>query len=57
MALKAINPNVKLLAAVGGWNHGSETFSQMASTDETRYNFAVNVASFLTKWGFDGEKS
>jgi chitinase len=53
--LKKINPNVKLMAAFGGWNAGSEVFSSMASNDYSRYNFAVNAASFLAKWGFDGE--
>lgn len=54
IGLKAINPNVKLLAAVGGWNQGSENFSQMASAEFTRHAFAINAASFLLKWGFDG---
>jgi chitinase len=52
--LKSINPDVKLMAAFGGWNAGSEVFSSLASNEYSRYNFAVNIASFLSKWGFDG---
>jgi GH18 family chitinase len=44
------------MAAFGGWNAGSETFSQMASNENTRNAFAMNAASFLFKWGFDGER-
>lgn len=56
MKLKSINPDVKLIAAVGGWNQGSTVFSQIASSEATRNAFAFNVVNFLVKHGFDGNK-
>lgn len=56
MKLKSINPDVKLLAAVGGWNQGSEVFSQIASDETTRNAFAISAADFLLKHEFDGNK-
>lgn len=44
------------MAAFGGWNAGSEVFSQMAAHENSRSAFALNAASFLLKWGFDGKK-
>jgi GH18 family chitinase len=30
--LKTVNPDLKILLAIGGWNHGSEPFTDMVST-------------------------
>lgn len=54
MKLKSINPDVKLLAAVGGFDQGSTNFSQIAAEERTRNAFATNAENFLLKHGFDG---
>ncbi|CAO1336600.1 unnamed protein product [Diamesa serratosioi] len=54
IALKSQNPNVKLMAAVGGWNMGSAVFSQLASNAISRANFAKNTVAFLRLHKFDG---
>ncbi|XP_063982353.1 chitinase-3-like protein 1 [Diachasmimorpha longicaudata] len=53
-ALRKKNPSVKTLIAIGGWNEGSSTYSQMASKPESREKFADDVVKFVRKWGFDG---
>lgn len=52
--LKHQNPNLKVLLAIGGWNEGSEKYSNMARTAENRKKFIDSVIPFLQKQGFDG---
>ncbi len=54
VALKEINPELKVMLAVGGWNHGSGPFSKMANDDTKRANFVRNTVSYLLKHKFDG---
>jgi chitinase len=54
VALKKINKQLKVLVAVGGWNHGSMAFSNMAGDDAKRRNFVVKTIEFLKKNKFDG---
>lgn len=54
IALKQQNPDLKVLLAVGGWNHAAAPFTQMVSTEKSRAEFAENSANFLKKYGFDG---
>lgn len=51
--LKAKHPHLKTLIAVGGWTC-SDAFSDMALTAASRRKFAVSVAHFVKKYGFDG---
>ena len=52
--LKAANPALKTMIAVGGWTL-SGSFSDVASTAEGRANFADSAAAFLQKYTmFDG---
>jgi chitinase len=51
--LKKINPDLKILISVGGWNW-SGRFSDMAVTEENRAKFAESCVEFITKYGLDG---
>ena len=52
--LKQINPNLKTLLAVGGWNMGSKPFSDMSRDEHHRMTFVNSTIKFLRKWKFDG---
>ncbi|CAF2630318.1 unnamed protein product [Rotaria sp. Silwood2] len=54
LALKEKNPDLKVMLAVGGWNHGSGPFTQMVATEKSRQEFVENSYNFLKKYGFDG---
>ncbi len=51
--LKARNPNLKILAAVGGWSW-SNNFSDAALTDSSRQRFASSAMAILRQWHLDG---
>ncbi|KAF7487045.1 chitinase-3-like protein 1 [Marmota monax] len=53
-ALKIRNPKLKTLLSVGGWNFGSQRFSEIASNVEKRRTFIKSVPPFLREHGFDG---
>ncbi|EFA06693.1 chitinase 8 precursor [Tribolium castaneum] len=53
-ALKVKNPNLKTLIAIGGWNEGSETYSQVAADAAKRATFIKSALNLVQKWGFDG---
>jgi GH18 family chitinase len=52
--LKQDNPDLKVMLAVGGWNHGSSLFSFMASDSRKRKNFVNTTIEFLKRNNFDG---
>ncbi|XP_055379611.1 chitinase-3-like protein 1 [Condylostylus longicornis] len=52
--LKMKNPEVKLLVAMGGWNEGSEKYSQIMSSKCKRSRLVGSVINFVRTWGFDG---
>nr|XP_033774731.1 chitotriosidase-1-like isoform X2 [Geotrypetes seraphini] len=52
--LKKMNPHLKTLLAIGGWNFGTRKFTQMVSSAATRQMFMSSVVRFLRKHGFDG---
>lgn len=49
-----MNPNLKVLIAIGGWNEGGKKYSDMAATKMSRDKFTKSVVTFLTEHGFDG---
>lgn len=52
--LKLVNPKLKTLVAVGGWNEGSQKFSNVAQSPTLRLRFAKDAAEFCERLGFDG---
>lgn len=54
VTLKEIFPQLKVLVAVGGWTEGSEKYSAMASTQESRNKFIQSATEFMRKYKFDG---
>lgn len=52
-ALKQVNPNLKTIISVGGWDW-SGRFSDTALTDASRAAFADSCVAFIVKYGFDG---
>jgi len=57
MALKQKNPDLKILLAVGGWNHENGKpgkFSTMVKTAASRKVFIDSSIKMLREWGFDG---
>ncbi len=54
IALKRINPNLKVLLAVGGWNMGAEPFSKIVHSESNRKIFIESTIKFLIKNRFDG---
>ncbi|XP_053686883.1 chitinase-3-like protein 1 [Sabethes cyaneus] len=53
-ALKAVNPALKTIAAVGGWNEGSVKFSNVAGKPALRQRFIQDAVAFCRKYDFDG---
>lgn len=52
--LKEKNSNLKVLLAVGGWNEGSTSYSQMASDPNKRRTFIESAINLLNEHNFDG---
>lgn len=53
-SLKLVNPNLKVLIAVGGWSFGTERFKTMASNRFNRQTFIFSALEFLRERHFDG---
>ncbi|CAO1372305.1 unnamed protein product [Diamesa serratosioi] len=54
ISLKAKNPKIKLMVAVGGATFPAATFSEVSKSATARENFAKNSVVFLKKYQFDG---
>ncbi|XP_043526629.1 chitinase-3-like protein 1 [Frieseomelitta varia] len=52
--LRERSPETKALIAIGGWNEGSQTFSEVAANADIRAQFVQNVITFLKEYNFDG---
>ncbi|XP_046398637.1 probable chitinase 2 [Ischnura elegans] len=47
-------PHLKVTLAVGGWNEGSQNYSAMAATANTRALFVASALDFIHNYDFDG---
>ncbi|XP_063538166.1 acidic mammalian chitinase-like [Cydia strobilella] len=54
IALKQIDPDLKILISVGGWTEGSTNFSAVVNDDALRANFVKNLYEYIDTKGFDG---
>ena len=52
--LKLVNPKLKVMVAIGGWDDGSKQYSEMVSTTERRKTFIDSVVQFIETYRFDG---
>jgi len=52
-ALKKFNPNLKILISVGGWSWSGK-FSDVASSQTNRDNFAASCVRFIDQYHLDG---
>ncbi|RZB84937.1 Glyco hydro 18 domain containing protein [Asbolus verrucosus] len=53
-ALKEINPNLKTIISIGGWNAGNAILSPIAVSPELRANLIASSLEFFDLYGFDG---
>ncbi|KAI0227441.1 hypothetical protein LSAT2_022121 [Lamellibrachia satsuma] len=53
-SLKKLDPSIKVLLAVGGWNFGTKVMAQMLSTAANRAEFVRTSVQFLHRRSFDG---
>ena len=52
--LRDVNPDMKALISIGGWNEGSDKYSKMASSADSRKKFVNSVVKFIQTYKFDG---
>lgn len=53
-SLKSQYPGLKVTLAIGGWNEGSQKYSDLAASPSKRKTFVESVVVFLKKFNFDG---
>ncbi|XP_058837611.1 probable chitinase 2 [Topomyia yanbarensis] len=54
VGMRATNHHLKVLIAIGGWNEGSERYSELAANPERRQAFVKNALEFVKRYNFDG---
>ncbi|XP_055536395.1 probable chitinase 2 [Wyeomyia smithii] len=54
VGMRATNHHLKVLIAIGGWNEGSEKYSDLAAKPERRQAFVKNALEFVKRYNFDG---
>ena len=54
IGLKAANPKLKVLLAIGGWSFGTAKFKEVSATRFSRQVFVFSAVKFLREHGFDG---
>jgi chitinase len=51
---RALNPSMRTVLSIGGWNYPSSYFSQMVGTKESRTAFVTNIQKWIDDMKFDG---
>lgn len=54
IALKSVNPKLKVMLMIGGWGIKADGFSMMARDADKRTEFCKSVKSLLDEYGLDG---
>ena len=54
VGLKDVNPSLKVMLAIGGWNEGGKKYSKMAESKSSRARFIKSVVALLSEHSFDG---
>lgn len=54
MNLRMLNPNLKILLAIGGWTHGTAPFTAVVVDPNNIAAFAANTLEYLKTYKFDG---
>lgn len=54
MNLRMLNPNLKILLAIGGWTHGTAPFTAVVVDPINIAAFAANTLEYLKTYKFDG---
>ena len=54
MGLRKANKDLKVMIAIGGWNEGAKSYSDMANSKKNRGAFIASVIDFLKVHKFDG---
>ena len=54
VALKSVNPKLKVMLMIGGWGGHADGFSEMAKSAEKRTAFCKSVKSLIEKHKLDG---
>lgn len=52
---KKTHRHLKVLLAIGGWNEGSQNYSELAGHPERRQRFVQQSSEFIRRHNFDGE--
>ena len=52
--LRKYNPNLSILISIGGWNEGSNKYSDMVKGADSRHEFVQSVLAFINEHNFDG---
>ncbi|XP_049540566.1 probable chitinase 2 [Anopheles darlingi] len=53
-SMRKTNPHLKVLLAIGGWDEGSEKYSNFTANATNRQEFVINALDYVRQYDFDG---
>ncbi|XP_035791160.1 probable chitinase 2 [Anopheles albimanus] len=53
-SMRKTNPHLKVLLALGGWEEGSEKYSNFTANATNRQEFVMNALDYVRQYDFDG---